>query len=41
MLVTRGVTGRGQSAPQTSDREISADLPGKKKQRKKGRMGEN
>ena len=34
-----GVTGRGQSAnPKTSDREISADLPGKERQGKKGKM---
>ena len=29
--------GKGQSAPKTSDREISADLPGKKRQGKKGK----
>ena len=32
-----GVTGRGQSAPKTSDREISADPPVKERQGKKGK----
>ena len=41
--VSSGVTGGGQSAhPETFDREISADLLGKKRQeRKKVKRGEN
>ena len=40
--VTGGGRGRGQStapSPETSDREISADLPGKKEARKNGKGG--
>ena len=38
---TNGVTGRGEGGcpPETSDREISADLPGKERQGKKGKWG--
>ena len=43
-LLTSGVTGGGQGdrvPPQTSDREIFADVSGKKRQGKKGKRGEN
>ena len=45
MYAVSGVTGgggvRAECLPKTSDREISADLPGKKEGRKKGKRGEN
>ena len=41
-VLNSGVTGRGTGGrvpPETSDREISADLPRKKEARKKGERG--
>ena len=47
-MTSSGVTGGGGGAgcrvpPETSDQEISADLPGKKRQtkKKKGKRGDN